>query len=105
MKPPPFEYHAPVSLDDACALLGTLDNAKGLPGGQSLMAMLNLRFLYPDHLIDINRIPSLTEIAVHPDRLTIGAMVRQRALEVDPDVARAAPIFTETLPLIGHRQT
>lgn len=105
MKPPPFKYHAPVSLDDACTLLATLDNAKVLAGGQSLMAMLNLRFLYPDHLIDINRIPSLTEITVHPGHLAIGAMVRQRALEVDPDVARTAPIFSETLPLIGHRQT
>jgi len=105
MKPPPFEYHAPASLDEACALLATLENAKLLAGGQSLMAMLNLRFLYPDHLIDINRIPSLCEITVHPDRLAIGAMVRQRALEVDPNVARTAPIFGETLPLIGHRQT
>jgi carbon-monoxide dehydrogenase medium subunit len=105
MKPPPFVYHAPASLDEACTLLATLDNAKVLAGGQSLLAMLNLRFLYPDHLIDINRIPSLTEIAVHPGHVAIGAMVRQRALEIDPNVALAAPILSEAMPLIGHRQT
>jgi carbon-monoxide dehydrogenase medium subunit len=105
MKPPPFEYHAPGSLDDACALLATLDNAKVLAGGQSLVPMLNLRFLYPDNVVDLNRIGGLDEIAVHPDRLAIGAMVRQHRLEIDAEVARAAPIFTEALPLIGHRQT
>lgn len=105
MKPPPFEYHAPATLSDACALLATLENAKVLAGGQSLLAMLNLRFIYPDHLIDINRVPGLGTIAVHPDRIEIGALVRQRQLEIDPDVARVAPIFAEALPLVGHRQT
>lgn len=86
-------------------MLATLDNAKILAGGQSLMPMLNLRFAFPDHLIDINGLPHLNEIVAHPDRLTIGAMVRQRALEVDSQLARVAPIFSEALPLIGHRQT
>jgi aerobic carbon-monoxide dehydrogenase medium subunit len=105
MKPPPFEYHAPASLEEACALLATRDGAKVLAGGQSLVPMLNLRLLYPDHVIDINGIPELGEIVVHPDRVAIGAMVRQRRLETDPEIARSAPIFTEALPLIGHRQT
>lgn len=105
MKPPPFEYHAPASLDEACSLLATHDGAKVLAGGQSLVPMLNLRLLYPDHVIDINGIPKLSEIVVHPDRVAIGAMVRQRRLETDPEIALAAPIFTEALPLIGHRQT
>jgi aerobic carbon-monoxide dehydrogenase medium subunit len=105
MKPPPFDYHAPATLEEACALLATLENAKVLAGGQSLVPMLNLRFLYPDHVIDVNGIPQLGEIVVHRDRVTIGAMVRQRKLETDPEIARNAPIFTEALPLIGHRQT
>lgn len=105
MKPPPFEYHAPASLAEACSLLEALDNAKILAGGQSLVPMLNLRFLYPDHLIDVNGIPALGEIAVHPNHIAIGAMVRQRRLETDPEVAHLAPIFAEALPLIGHRQT
>ena len=51
MKPPAFSYHDPRSVADAIALLGTLDNAKLLAGGQSLMPMLNMRYVLPDHVI------------------------------------------------------
>ncbi len=105
MKPPPFDYHAPATLDEACALLSTLENAKVLAGGQSLMAMLNLRFVFPDHLIDINKLPGLDGIEVRAGRLVVGGLTRQRALEVDAAVARAAPIFAEALAVVGHRQT
>ena len=105
MKPPQFEYHAPVSIEEACTLLATLENAKVLAGGQSLIPMLNLRFAFPDHLIDVNGIPHLDEIVANRKHVTIGAMVRQRALEVDPQLALVAPIFAEALPLVGHRQT
>jgi carbon-monoxide dehydrogenase medium subunit len=105
MKSPPFEYYAPATLAEACSLLAAHENAKVLAGGQSLVPMLNLRFLYPDHVIDVNGVPGLGEIAIHPDRIAIGAMVRQRRLETDAELAAAAPIFAEALPLIGHRQT
>jgi aerobic carbon-monoxide dehydrogenase medium subunit len=105
VKPPPFDYHVPASVDEACTLLAALDNAKVLAGGQSLMAMLNLRFLYPDHVIDINRVPGLDGIDVDEQRLSFGAMVRQRRAETDPAVVRAAPIFREALAVVGHRQT
>jgi carbon-monoxide dehydrogenase medium subunit len=105
MKPPPFEYHRPTSVEEACRLLATLENAKVLAGGQSLMAMLNLRYLYPDHLVDINKVPGLDGIIVGDDRLSIGAQVRQRRMEIDPDIARVAPIFAEALAMVGHRQT
>jgi aerobic carbon-monoxide dehydrogenase medium subunit len=105
MKPPPFEYHAPRSLDEACGLLARLENVKVLAGGQSLMAMLNLRYIYPDHLIDINKVPGLDGITVEAGQLSIGALVRQRHLEVHAQVRRAAPIFAEALCVVGHRQT
>jgi carbon-monoxide dehydrogenase medium subunit len=105
MKPPPFEYHRPGSVEEACRLLATLENAKVLAGGQSLMAMLNLRYLYPDHLVDINKVPGLDGIIVGDDRLSIGAQVRQRRMEIDADIARVAPIFAEALAMVGHRQT
>jgi carbon-monoxide dehydrogenase medium subunit len=105
MKPPPFAYHRPDTVDAAVALLRGLDNAKLLAGGQSLMPMLNLRYLYPDHVIDLNRVPGLDGIELGPDRLRIGAMVRQHRLETAPEVARAAPILIEALRLVGHRQT
>jgi aerobic carbon-monoxide dehydrogenase medium subunit len=105
MKPPPFDYIRPESLDELCAALTTAENAKILAGGQSLMAMLNLRYVFPDVLIDINRVPGLSGIEIADGRLRIGAMTRQRAIEVHPEVARHAPILVQALHLVGHRQT
>ncbi len=76
-----------------------------LAGGQSLMAMLNLRYVFPDMLVDINRIPGLAGIAVRADATRIGAMTRQSAIERDAALRQVAPIFAEALPLVGHRQT
>ena len=62
MKPPPFSYHDPRTVGDAVALLGRLDNAKLLAGGQSMMPMLNMRFVQPDHIIDLNKVEGLSYI-------------------------------------------
>ena len=69
------------------------------------MAMLNLRYIYPDHLVDINKVSALNDIVVRAHTLSIGARTRQRQIEISADVARSSPIFCEALPLIGHRQT
>jgi carbon-monoxide dehydrogenase medium subunit len=105
MKPPPFDYLRPASLDEALALLATTDNAKLLAGGQSLMAMLNLRFVFPDRLIDLNRISELSELVLKDGRVGVGAMVRQRVLERSPLVAQHLPVMIEALKYVGHRQT
>lgn len=105
MKPAPFRYHAPGALDEALAIMGDLDNAKALAGGQSLMAMLNLRYAMPDHLVDLNGIEALRGLSDGPDGITIGAMTRQRLLERDPLLAARAPIFAEALRHVGHLQT
>ena len=63
MKPPPFTYHDPRTLAEALGLLGSLENAKLLAGGQSLAPMLNFRYVLPDHLIDLNRVAELAYIA------------------------------------------
>ena len=105
MKPPPFSYHDPQTVDEAVALLGRLENAKLLAGGQSLMPMLNFRFVQPDHIIDINRVEGLSHIREASGALEIGAMTRQRDLEYS-DVVRARwPIMHEALLQVGHRQT
>lgn len=105
MKPPPFDYFCPASVNEAVELLAAHDNSKVLAGGQSLMAMLNLRYLLPDVLVDINRIDELAGISVLPGVLRIGAMTRQRVIEKNDEIARVAPIFHEALKLVGHRQT
>ena len=105
MKPVPFQYHDPSSVDEAIALLGRLENAKLLAGGQSLMAMLNLRYAQPDHLIDLNRIADLAYVRREGNTLVIGAMTRQRDLEFSEAVREACPILREAILLVGHRQT
>ena len=110
MKPPPFSYHDPRTVADTVGLLGRLENAKLLAGRQSLMPMLNFRFVQPDHIIDLNRVEGLSYIREAPSSggqaaLEIGAMTRQRDLEFS-DVVRARwPIMHEALLQVGHRQT
>jgi carbon-monoxide dehydrogenase medium subunit len=105
MKPPPFVYHDPTTVAEATDLLGRLDNAILLAGGQSLMPMLNFRVVTPDHLIDINRIEVLSFISIAGGLGRFGAMTRQRDLEFSADVMRAFPIIPEALLHVGHRQT
>src|SRR5438132_8933839 len=105
MKPPPFSYHDPRTVGDVVGLLGRLDNAKLLAGGQSLMPMLNMRFVLPDHVIDLNRVKELSFIRESGNALDIGAMTRQRDLEYSDIVRRRCPLMDEAIRLVGHRQT
>ena len=106
MKPPRFVYHDPTTVAEATDLLGRLDNALPLAGGQSLMPMLNFRVAAPDHLIDLNNIATLSYIEIEDKgRGRFGSMTRQRDLEFSADVARAFPILQEALSHVGHRQT
>jgi carbon-monoxide dehydrogenase medium subunit len=105
VKPAAFAYHDPRSSDDLIGLMARLDNSKLLAGGQSLMPMLNLRLVTPDHLIDINRIPDLAGIRLSADRIEIGAMTRQADLLGSSDLASVAPVFAQALVHVGHLQT
>jgi len=105
MKPPPFSYHDPRTIGDAVALLGRLENAKLLAGGQSLMPMLNMRFVLPDHIIDLNRVEGLSFIRESIGALEIGAMTRQRELEFSDLVRKRCPLMHEAILQVGHRQT
>jgi len=105
MKPPPFTYHDPSTVDEALGLLGEKDNARLLAGGQSLMPMLNMRYVLPDDIIDINKIPELSSIEATGGALRIGAMTRQREIEFSDVVTGACPIMHEAILQVGHRQT
>ena len=105
MKPPPFTYHDPATLADALGLLAELDNARLLAGGQSLMPMLNMRYVLPDHVIDLNPIDGLDGIATDGGTLTIGGMTRQRDIEFSDTVAERCPLMREAILQVGHRQT
>ncbi len=105
MKPPPFSYHDPRTAADVVGLLGSLDNAKLLAGGQSLMPMLNMRFVLPDHVIDLNRVDGLSYIRERDGALEIGAMTRQRDIEFSDLVRERCPLMHEAITQVGHRQT
>ena len=105
MKPPLFSYHAPRTTADVIALLGRLENAKLLAGGQSLMPMLNMRYVLPDHLIDLNRVEELRYIRDSDGAIEIGAMTLQRDIEFSEVVQRRCPLMHEAVAQIGHRQT
>jgi aerobic carbon-monoxide dehydrogenase medium subunit len=105
MKPPPFQYHDPKTVAEAVGLLATLDNAKLLAGGQSLMPMLNMRFVLPDHVIDLNRVEGLSYIEDKGRAIEIGGMTRQRDIEFSDLIAAKLPLLHQAMQQIGHRQT
>jgi carbon-monoxide dehydrogenase medium subunit len=105
MKPAPFTYHDPHSVAELTSLLAGLENAKVLAGGQSLMPMLNMRYVMPDHVVDINGITDLSYIRRVPAGLEIGAMTRQREILEAEEVRRTLPLLTEALSQVGHIQT
>jgi carbon-monoxide dehydrogenase medium subunit len=105
MKPPRFEYFAPTSLGQAVELLAGSENARCLAGGQSLLPMLNLRYVVPDRLVDLNRIDELAGIAPAGADILIGSMTRQRTIEKSLLMQSQLPLFAKALRHIGHFQT
>lgn len=103
MKPPPFQYHAPTTVDEACGLLGSLEDAKVLAGGQSLIPLLNFRLARPAHLLDINRVTGLDRIYERDGGVAVQALVRQAAVEDSEIVARVCPLLSDAVRLVAHR--
>jgi len=102
MKPAPFDYHRPDSLDEALSLLVAHDGAKPLAGGQSLIPAMNFRLATPSVLVDLNRISALSFISETDTGLRIGGMTRHRAIEQSDVVEHVAPLLHEAMPFIAH---
>jgi 2-furoyl-CoA dehydrogenase FAD binding subunit len=106
MKPRRFDYARPDSVAEALALLAEYgEDAKVLAGGQSLMAMLNLRLLEPAVLVDIARLAELDTIKIAGDKVEVGAAVTQNRLKDWPELAGKLPLVAKVLPFVGHFQT
>jgi 2-furoyl-CoA dehydrogenase FAD binding subunit len=106
MKPRPFDYVRPDTVEEAVALLAEHgDEARILAGGQSLMAMMNLRLADPAMLIDIARVKELDGIRDLGDRIEVGAAVTQNKLLAWPDLKQKLPLLAAALPFVGHFQT
>jgi carbon-monoxide dehydrogenase medium subunit len=106
MKPAPFKYCAPTTIEEALAHLSEHGyDAKVLAGGQSLIPMLNFRLAQPAVLVDLNNVSEL--FYIRPDEnggLRLGAMTRQSQVEHDSLVAERAPLVHETMPLVAYPQ-
>ena len=106
MKPPRFDYVRPDSVEEAIEVLAEYgDDARVLAGGQSLVAMLNMRLVAPEVVVDISRVPGLAAITRTEDAIEIGAAVTQAATERFDGLAAHVPLVARALPFVGHYQT
>jgi 2-furoyl-CoA dehydrogenase FAD binding subunit len=106
VKPRPFDYVRPDTVEEAVALLAEYgDDARVLAGGQSLVPMLNLRLIDAGVLIDISRIEALDAIRDRGADIEIGAAVTQNTLMAWPRLAAKLPLVAAALPFVGHFQT
>jgi CO/xanthine dehydrogenase FAD-binding subunit len=103
LKPAPFEYHAPATIEEACSMLASLEDAKVLAGGQSLIPLLNFRLARPQHLVDINRITGLDRVYERDGGVAVQALARQADVEDSHQAARICPLLTSAIRLVAHR--
>src|SRR5579859_6515593 len=103
VKPAPFDYVAPTTLEEALTILVERgDEAKVLAGGQSLVPLLNMRLARPALLVDLNRLPGLDYVRIDDGGIAIGALTRQRALERSEVARSRAPLIVAATGFIGH---
>ena len=103
MKPAPFTYARPDSLDEALTLLRAGDeDVKLLAGGQSLVPLLNLRMASVDEVVDLNRLNELAYVKRDNDTLCVGSMTRHRHIEVSAEVEATQPLLTRAAAEVGH---
>ncbi len=103
VKPSPFTYHRPETLDEALAVLAEVGaDGKVLAGGQSLLPVLSMRLAAPAHLVDVNRLPGLAHVRADADGVRVGALARHAAVERDEAAARVQPLLRQGLRLVAH---
>lgn len=104
MKPAPFAYYLPSTLDEALALLAEHGDAKPLAGGQSLIPAMNFRLARPAALVDLGGVAELRYVRAEGGVLAVGAMTSHAELERSDAVARLAPLMAEAMPHVAHPQ-
>ncbi|HEX4699477.1 MAG TPA: FAD binding domain-containing protein [Actinomycetes bacterium] len=103
MKPSPFAWSAPASLDEALAELARVgDEGKVLAGGQSLLPLLNMRLAAPAYLVDINRLTELAHVRADSSGVRVGALARHAAVERDDGAYAVQPLLRQALRLVAH---
>ncbi len=105
MKPAAFDHQRIDSADEACAVLAQMgEDARILAGGQSLMAVLNMRLAQPQRLLDISRCAPLLQMRAAAGVMHVGAAVTQATLEWRPNLAQELPLLHQAFPHISHFQ-
>jgi carbon-monoxide dehydrogenase medium subunit len=106
VKPAPFDYYAPNTVDEACTLLAAAGGgATILAGGQTLMPLLALRMSQPFILLDINRIKTLKGVSRGDGGTRIGPITRQNEVIADSTLGTALPVLVTAARHVGHHQT
>jgi len=105
MKPAPFHYHAPKTVEEALTTLGRVapDDGRVLAGGQSLVPTMAFRLARPKHLVDINGVMEFARLAVEADKLCIGACVRHAAFERPAAQGPLGDLLAEVVRHIAHK--
>ena len=102
MKPGPFRYVSPTSVEQAVATLREHADAKVLAGGQSLIPVLSMRLARPTHLVDLAGIPGLDQVEVSRDSVRVGALVRHAQLLSHDEAYAALPLLRQALQSVAH---
>ncbi|HTJ59289.1 MAG TPA: FAD binding domain-containing protein [Devosiaceae bacterium] len=103
MKPAPFHYHRPSTIEEAIGILARHgSDAKPIAGGQSLGPMLNMRLARPAHVVDLNDLVELDYVRGAADWIEIGAMTRHHRVATAPEIARDFPLLAAAAATIGH---
>lgn len=102
MKPPPFGYHAPRTLDEALDVLAAAPSGKVLAGGQSLIPLLNMRLAAPPALVDINRVAELDTVHAGDGGVRVGALARHARVERSAEAAAIQPLLRRALRHVAH---
>jgi aerobic carbon-monoxide dehydrogenase medium subunit len=106
MKPAPFDYVAPSTVEEACERLAEAGGgATVIAGGQTLMPLLALRMSQPFILVDINRIPALQGVSRTAEGTRVGPVTRQNEVIADPVLGQALPTLVTAARHVGHHQT
>jgi aerobic carbon-monoxide dehydrogenase medium subunit len=100
VKPSPFRYSRPESVTEALTLLD--DEAKVLAGGQSLVPLLNMRLAAPEHIVDINRLTSLSYVETTDGAVRVGALARHADVLACEPAAAAQPLLRQALRWVAH---
>jgi CO/xanthine dehydrogenase FAD-binding subunit len=102
MKPAPFAYLRPATLEEALAALAGQQGAKVLAGGQSLVPLLSMRLAAPSMLVDINALPDLGHVRTDDDGVRIGALARHADVLASTGAAASQPLLAMALSHVAH---